>query len=150
MNIQAIQRRFPWLMKPVELVDFVVTPQRWSCSSDSAASRIADAIVVDTTGLGRLLSWGLSTLSPVRSFLLARSPVLRNLDWQARKSFWALTWCTIVALQRWPKRPSIPRNEKPIRLLSAPETYADFQSPTLVVPSDVPCTEKSLSTDIAV
>ena len=150
MNLQAIQKRFPWLMKPVELVEILVTPRRWPFLPDHVASRISDALVVDTTGLGRLLSRTLGMLSPVRSLLLSRSPSLQNLDWQVRKTFWALAWSTIVALQRYPRRAPVPRDEKPLALISAPESYPDFKAPALVVPADVPDAEKSLMTDVAV
>lgn len=150
MALQDVQNRFLWLMKPVELLETALTPERWSGRPDRRISRITDALVVDTTGLGRRISGALSLLSPVRSLLLARSPALRTLDWRARKSFWTVIWTSIVALQRWPRLASIPRDDKRIALLSAPETYPDFRAPTLVVPSDVPSTEKSLVTNIAV
>jgi hypothetical protein len=150
MALQDIQQRMPWLMKPVELLDIVVTPERWSCPADPRLARLTNALVVDTTGLGRLLSRGLGLLAPLRSLLLGGSPTLANLDWRARQAFWALIWTGITGTTRWPRRASIPRDDKQIAMLSAPESYPDFRAPALVVPSDVPCTEKSLVTDVAV
>ena len=34
--------------------------------------------------------------------------------------------------------------QKRVRLISAPQSYADFQSPALVVPASIPCEESSL------
>src|SRR6185503_16426231 len=56
----------------------------------------------------------------------------------------------MVLFQGWPRRAPWPRRERQIRLLSAPETYADFQSPTLVVPETVPLAEKSLPNQMIV
>ena len=150
MSLQDIQYRFPWLMKPVDLLTFLATPERWSCVLDTVTSGITDAVVVDTTGAGRVLMRALGTLSPIRSMLLSRSPALRDLDWRARQSFWALIWTATVGLQRWPRRASIPVDEAPISLLHAPETYPDFRAPSLVFPSAIPCTEKSLINDLSV
>ncbi|MGG7377399.1 hypothetical protein ACQ7B2_00895, partial [Escherichia coli] len=61
-------------MKPVDLFETLVTPARWSCDKDSPAARLAEAIVPDTTWLGRTLSRILGALSPIRSLLLSRSP----------------------------------------------------------------------------
>ena len=66
ITILSIQERFPWLMAPVELANILVTPERWSCLFDRFASQITDAIVVDTTGLGRVLTQRTARLSPVR------------------------------------------------------------------------------------
>jgi arachidonate 15-lipoxygenase len=137
-------------MKPVEIATFLATPQRWACLFERVTSGVTDAIVTDTTQPAQLLSRAIGRLSPARSFLLRRSPALRALDWRTRKGFWSLTWSATVALQRWPKRASIPREDRPIYLLSAPSTYPDFRAPSLVVPSDVPCAEKSLVADVAV
>jgi hypothetical protein len=44
----------------------------------------------------------------------------------------------------WPRRTPVPDADVPIQLLTAPDTYRDFQSPSLVVPSDMPRAEMSL------
>jgi len=137
-------------MKPLDVIAFLVTPRRWSCALDRVSALVGEAVVIDTTRLGHVLSRLLAALSPVRSLAVRSSSVLNGLDWRARKGFWSLTWSATVALAQWPKPASIPRDEQPISLLSAPETYPDFRSPSLVVPADVPCAEKSLLTDVAV
>lgn len=73
--------------------------------------------MIDTTRLGGAVSRLLEALSPVRAHLFQRSPLFKGLDWRARKGFWSLTWSATVALQRWPRRASLPRHEKPISLL---------------------------------
>jgi hypothetical protein len=150
VNLQAIQSRFPWVMKPMDMVTTLVTPGRWTYVVDDVASRLSDASDIDTTRLGHVLMRVTNVLSPVRSALLSRSETLRELDWQARRWFWAVTWVSTAAFTRYPRPVSIPRDEEPIRLLSAPETYPDFRAPSLVVPSDVPYAEKSLITDFFV
>ncbi len=150
MALQDVQQRIPWIMKPVELFEVLVTPERWFCGRDTPLSRLTNALVPDTTWLGRILSRVCGLLSPVRSRLLSRSPRLLQLDWRLRQAFWTMVWTGIAGLQRWPRKAVIPREEKPISMLSAPESYPDFRAPTLVVPSDVPCGEKSLVTELAV
>lgn len=149
-SIEEIQRRYRGLMKPADALVFLLTPRRWACRLDRLGRLVGDAVVVDTTGPAQAVSRALGALSPLRSLLFSKSSVLQGLDWQARKSFWALTWSVTVALQRFPRAASIPHDERPISLLSAPETYSDFRAPTLVVPDDVPCAEQSLVADLAV
>lgn len=150
MNLQAIQSRFPWVMKPMDVATTLATPGRWPYIVDDLATRLTDASDIDTTRLGQVLMRVTRLLSPARSSLLARSSVLREADWQSRRWFWAVTWVATAAFTRYPRKASIPRDEEPIRLLSAPETYPDFRAPSLVVPSDVPYSEKSLITDFFV
>lgn len=149
MTVQEIQHRFPWIMKPAEWLIILVTPQRWSCPgpADAAAPQPGG---IDTTLAGAVLARLFGLFSPLRSVILARSPALRAADWRLRQSFWALVWTSIVAFQRWPRRAPVPRDEPPIRLISAPESHPDFKAPSLVVPSDVPCAEKSMLTEVAV
>jgi hypothetical protein len=55
-----------------------------------------------------------------------------------------VTWAFIVVMRLWPRRVRVPSEDTPIRLLAAPDSYPDFQSPGLVVPSDVPRAEMTL------
>jgi arachidonate 15-lipoxygenase len=130
-------------MAPNQVLTLILTPERWPFLPDSIAMAITRTIAFDTTRLGRVLR-RLNPLTPVRNALLPRSALLRSLDWQVRKFFWTVLWCMMVMLQGWPRKAPVPRREKAIRLLSAPETYADFKAPTLVVPDNVPVAEKAL------
>src|SRR5262249_28647552 len=150
MSLQALQRRYPWIMAPVELLEFLVTPSRWACLFSRVARALTRLLAPDTTGLGRLLIRVVDALAPLRSMLLPKSAALRWLDWHSRKAFWMLVWVAAVAGQRWPRKAPMPRDESPIRVLRAPQTYADFQAPALVVPSFVPCAEQSLITNLSV
>jgi arachidonate 15-lipoxygenase len=149
MSLHSLQRRHPWIMAPSRLLNVVTTPERWPLLPDGIANRITRRLAFDTTGMGRAMR-RLNLFGGLRDALLPRSAALRALDWQTRKAFWTLQWCMMVAFQGWPRRAPRPRQEKPIRLLSAPETYADFQSPTLVVPETVPHAEKSLLNQVTV
>src|SRR5262245_37672683 len=144
MNIQALQRKFPWIMTPFVLLDILLTPRRWACGLDRTATAVSNALVIDSTGLSRSLMRLLNRVSPLRTFLLSKSRLLMRLDWEFRKFYWAFTWAFVVFVRLWPRRIPIPVEQKPIRLISAPESYSDFASPLLVVPSDVPCAELTL------
>ncbi len=146
MSLHSLQQRHQWLTAPLLVVPILVTPERWACILDRIATSLSRSLVPDTTSLGRFLGRS-NLLAPMREALLGRSAPLRWLDWRIRKLFWMLTWCSVRVLLP-PRRAAIPRLEKPIRLLSAPETYADFQSPRLVVPGAVPCAEKDLGTEL--
>src|SRR5688500_769219 len=143
MSLHSLQRRHPWIMAPSHVLNIVLTPERWPFLSDGVASWITRRIAFDTTRPGRAMRRA-NPFARLREALLPRSAALRSLDWQARKLFWTALWCVMVLFQGWPRRAPHPRREKPIRLLSAPDTYADFQAPTLVVPDNVPHAEKSL------
>ena len=150
MALRDVQRRAPWVMAPVELFTFLVTPRRWVCFADRIAGWLMRVLAPDTTGLAKFLGTLLGPFTRLRSFLLTRSAPLRVVDWWFRKYFWTFAWGFAVGLQRWPRCANVPREEKPIRLLTAPETYPDFQAPSLVVPSTTPCAESSLVTDLSV
>jgi len=130
-------------MAPTQWLSNLLTPERWPFLPHGLASGITRAIAFDTTGIGRAVRQ-LSPFDRIREAVLPRSALLRSLDWRARKLFWTAVWCTLVASQGWPRRAPRLRRERNIRLLSAPETYDDFRSPTLVVPDGVPYAEKSL------
>ena len=118
-------------MAPIHWVTIILTPERWPFLPDELASWITRHIAFDTTSVGRAIRRG-NPFTRFRDGVLPHSSVLRLLDWQLRKQFWTALWCGIVVFQGWPRRAPRPRREKPIRLLSAPDTYADFQAPTLV------------------
>lgn len=136
-------------MAPSQVLSAVLTPERWPFLPDGVALWITRRIAFDTTRLGRAMRRA-NPFARVREALLPRSAALRLLDWQARKLFWTKLWCVMVLFQGWPRRAPRPRREKPIRLLSAPDTYADFQAPALVVPDNVPYAEKSLLNQVIV
>ena len=160
MSLNAIQRRHPWIMAPFQWLAYVISPDWWACQLGHllgrpvegparAAHALQRLLVVDTTGFARFLN-RLNVLIPIRDVLLRAVPPLRWIDWQVRKLFWTMFWCGIVFTQGWPRRAPIPERERRIDLLSAPETYADFQSPTLVVPERVPCAETSMGAAMTV
>jgi hypothetical protein len=149
MSLNSFQRRNPWIMAPIHLLATLMTPERWPFLSPELAASITRVLVVDTTSLGRTLR-RINPLTPIREAALSGSSLLQTLDWQVRKLFWTALWCGMVLFQGWPRRAPWPRRERSIRLLSAPETYADFQSPTLVVPETVPHAEKSLPNQMTV
>lgn len=130
-------------MVPSQILNTITTPERWPFMPEGLARGITRLIAFDTTALGSAMR-RVNVLGPLRDAVLPRSRAMRSLDWQIRKLFWTFQWCLMVSMQGWPRRAPQPRRERSIRLLSAPETYADFQSPTLVVPETVPHAEKSL------
>jgi len=143
MSLNAFQRRHPWVMTPLQWLSIVMTPERWPFLPPALAGAITRRLVVDTTRLARTIR-RINPLTAMREAALPGSRLLQSVDWQLRKLFWTALWCGMVFVQGWPRRAPWPRRERPIRLLSAPETYADFQSPALVVPETVPHVEKSL------
>lgn len=44
MNIQAIQRKVPWVMTPLVSLDILLTPRRWACGPDRAATGVSHAV----------------------------------------------------------------------------------------------------------
>jgi hypothetical protein len=136
-------------MTPLQWLSNIVTPERWPFLPYPVASWITRHIAVDTTSAGRALRQR-KPFHRLRDAVLSRSAALRSLDWQLRKLFWTLQWCMMVLLQGWPRRAPRPRRERLIRLLAAPDTYADFRAPTLVVPDGVPDAEKSLPSQLTV
>jgi hypothetical protein len=136
-------------MAPNQVLTVLLTPERWPFLPNGLALWITRVVAFDTSGLARVVR-RLNPFTPLRNVLLPRSALLRSLDWQMRKFFWAILWCVMVMLQGWPRRAPKPRQERAIRLLSAPETYADFQAPTLVVPDNVPVAEKALPNQVIV
>jgi Lipoxygenase len=147
LHIQAIQEKFPWIMKPFDVFEAVSTPSRWKCALGLEKEGARHAVRVDSTRLAQKFvensSKGDSTHGDGSSFL-------DRLDWRVRKFFWATLWCAAVITRLRPKKVPVPRIEKKIRLISAPESYSDFQSPLLSVPDDVSCGEASLPTDILI
>jgi hypothetical protein len=72
---------------------------------------------------------------------------LRDLAWKTRKATWSRLWATAVRPRLAPRRVPVPRDEPKIRLISAPESYRDFNAPSLIVPASVPAAEASALTN---
>ena len=143
-DIQSIQQRFPWLMWPLAAADVMMTPRRWAAWFNRAALALSDLVTRDSTSLARALVALFGWLGAVRAALLDGRPLLMRLAWAFRKFVWSVTWAFIVVMRLWPRRVIVPSEDNPIRLIPAPESYPDFRSPALVVPSDVPRSEMTL------
>ena len=151
MTIQALQERIPWLMRPVAFVDFVLTPRRWApLALQGLAARFSAALTGDSLPLARRLGRMFAWVARLRAAMLRDRPGLQRIAWFVRQQIWAAVWSFIVVSRLWPRQTSVPRADVPIRLVTAPDTYADFQSPSLVVPSDMPLAEMSLPGGILV
>lgn len=151
LTIQAIQERFPWLMRPSAVLDAVMTPRRWAPASwQRSAARLTSVLTADTLGLARALRRVFGWVSRLRAAVLRDRPGMQRVAWFFRQQIWALVWSFIVVMRLWPRRVPVPGRDVPIRLIPAPETYPDFQSPALVVPDDVPREEMSLPGAITV
>jgi hypothetical protein len=150
LNIQSIQQRFPWIMLPVTVLDALLTPRRWASAFDGVATRLSAILTADTAPLARILIAAFGWLGSLRGRLLADRPTLMRMAWRVRQFIWSATWAFIVIMRLWPRRVRVPKDDTPIRLIPAPESYRDFRSPTLVVPSDVPRAEMTLPGAITV
>ena len=87
----------------------------------------------------------------LRGRLLADRPLLMRIAWRVRQA--RLVHDLGLHRHHAPvaaARAGYPRDDTPIRLIPAPESYSDFQSPKLVVPSDVPRAEMTLPGAITV
>ena len=149
MSLQSIQERWPGIMRPLEVVDALVTPGRWQCKlrPGSAGRHTVD---MDSKGLADTLSNALAPLGRARARALDGRPGLVRADWALRKVVWSLLTTSAAAIRLRPKRPPVPKDEKRIDLVPAPVSYADFNSPLLVVPDDVECAESSIFSDLFV
>ena len=150
MTIQSIQERFPWLMRPVVWLDTLLTPRRWRTVPDGAARAIERLLTRDTSRLARRVNAATAWVSALRARALVDRPGLMRVAWRFRKSVWSTIWTGIAVIRLWPRRVPVPTADVPIRLIPAPESYRDFNSPTLVVPSDVPRPEMTLPGTITV
>jgi hypothetical protein len=137
-------------MKPYEVVDAVLTPSRWGCALGTEKKGARHAVRIDSTGFTRKVLKLLGRNDNASSAQRTRVSVLGRIDWQIRKFVWAVMWTSAVIVRLRPKKVRVPRLEKAIRLITAPESYADFESPVLIVPDDVTCGEASLSSDILI
>jgi lipoxygenase len=149
-HIQAIQERFPWIMKPVEVIDAALTPSRWKCALGFEKRGVRHAVRVDSTRLTRKFIKHSGNGESTNSGYGAGVSFLDRVDWRVRKFFWSTLWSSAVVTRLRPKKVRVPRSEKKIRLITAPESYSDFQSPLLSIPDDVSCTEASLAADILI
>ncbi len=145
VTIQSLQERMPWLMWPIAFVDALLTPRRWAPAPlQGLATRVSAALTRDSLPLARWLGRGLGWTAVLRAAILRDRPRLQRAAWFVRKHVWAAVWSFIVVSRLWPRRTPVPDTDVPIQLLTAPDTYGDFQSPSLVVPSDMPRAEMSL------
>ncbi|MEX2262467.1 MAG: hypothetical protein WD696_10965 [Bryobacteraceae bacterium] len=144
-SLQSLQETAPWLGWPVVLIDVLTTPARWHALSERTLDWGSRVFTFDTTGLARLLSRLFTLFTPVREALLSRIALLAWIDWKTRKVFWSIMWALVVLNRSRPKRIPMPREERMIRVISAPESYSDFVSPKLQVPANLPSAESSLS-----
>jgi hypothetical protein len=132
-------------MQPLALVDALLTPRRWAPSFlQGAASRLEAALTADSLPVARVMRRAFGWVADLRAASLRDRPRAQRVAWVFRQQVWAAIWSFIVVMRLWPRRVRVPRAGVPIRLIPAPETYSDFQSPSLVVPSDVPQHEMSL------
>ena len=150
LTIQSIQQRFPWIMWPVTALDVVLTPRRWGGAFEGVGARLTAALTRDTAPLARRLVALFGWVGSLRGRLLADRPLLMRIAWRVRQLIWSITWAFIVIMRLWPRRVRVPGEDTPIRLIPAPESYSDFQSRKLVVPSDVPRAEMTLPGAITV
>jgi hypothetical protein len=151
LTIQSIQERFPWLMRPLAVLDALMTPRRWAPPAlQGVAARFEAVLTGDSLALARGLRRAFGWLSAFRAAVLRDRPRLQRLAWVFRQQVWAAAWSFIVVMRLWPRRAPVPEQDVPIHLLPAPASYPDFQSPSLVVPSDVPRREMSLPGAITV
>ena len=136
----------PWIMWPIGRVDALLTPRRWAPGPlQPSVTRVSNALAGDsrpaTRVLGRLLGW----MGTLREAVLRDRPALQRAAWWVRRHVWDAIWSFIIVMRLWPRRVPVPRpQDTDIRLIPAPESYDDFQSPSLVVPSDVPHAEMTL------
>ena len=143
-TIQSLQQRFPWLMRPLAAFDALLTPRRWAAWFSTAALAVSNVITRDSTSVARALQSAFGWLSRLRSAVLRGRPMLMRPAWAVRKFIWSVTWAFIVVMRLWPRRVRVPASDNQIGLIPAPDSYPDFKSPNLVVPSDVPRSEMTL------
>ena len=126
----------PWLMWPMAVIDALLTPRRWAPAPlQGLAARMSAALTRDSLPIARWLGRMLGWAARLRAALLRDRPGLQRVAWFVRQYVWAAVWSFIVVSRLWPRRTPVPDEDVPVRLLPAPDTYRDFQSPSLVVPS---------------
>jgi hypothetical protein len=150
MSLQAVQERFPWLMIPLDIADAATSARRWICLQERVRGWVIRTFGFDSLRIAQFLSAIFGVFTPVRVKLVTSSSVLMHLDWATRRFVWSLLWGGTVLYRSSPKKAPIPRREKIIHLISAPESFEDFHSPLLLVPEDVPCAESSLVSGLSV
>ncbi len=131
-------------MWPAVAFDFVMTPRRWAGPFNRLAIAFSDLLTRDSTPVARALIALFGWVRGLRAAALRGRPVLMRLAWVLRKFIWSVTWAFIVIMRLWPRRVRVPGDDNAISLITAPQSYPDFQSPSLVVPSDVPRSEMTL------
>lgn len=144
LDIQSLQQRFPWIMWPLAALEAVMTPRRWAAWLSRGTIALSDLLTRDSTPFARALIAMFGWVGALRAAVLRGRPSLMRAAWAIRKFIWSVAWASIVAMRMWPRRVPVPTEDNAIRLIPAPESYPDFRSPALVVPSDVPRSEMSL------
>jgi hypothetical protein len=94
----------------------------------------------DSLPLARVLAGVFGWAAALRAAILRDRPGPQRLAWIVRQQVWAAVWSFIVVSRLWPRRTPVPGpvRDTTIDLIAAPDTYGDFRSPALVVPSDIP------------
>ena len=143
-TIQELQQRHPWVMQPLVVIDAILTPRRWARIGDRAAFAFERALTGDSRWIANALRAAFGWVGRLRAWIIRDRPLLMRAAWRLRKFVWSCTWAFIVVMRLWPRRVRVPTEDNAIELIPAPESYPDFRSPTLVVPSDVPRAEMTL------
>lgn len=73
---------------------------------------------------------------------MPEATLLTRIRWRVRRRVWTLVWTVAVLPRLGNRKVPIPTDEK-IRLIHAPDSYSDFQAPSLVVPANLPSAESS-------
>ena len=143
-TIQDFQQRHPWVMQPLVLIDAILTPRRWTRIGDRAALAFERALTGDSRWIATALRAAFGWVGRLRAWIIRDRPLLMRAAWRLRKFVWACTWSFIVVMRLWPRRVRVPTEDNAIELIPAPESYPDFRSAALVIPSDVPRAEMTL------
>jgi hypothetical protein len=149
-TIQGFQQRYPSVMRPLVIIDAILTPRRWAGVGDRTTLALERALTGDSQWATRVLRAAFGWVGRLRVAIIRDRPLLMRAAWRVRKLVWSITWAFIVVMRLWPRRVRVPAADNPIQLIPAPESYPDFRSPALVVPSDVPRAEMTLPGAITV
>ncbi|HEV3401712.1 MAG TPA: hypothetical protein VG078_07800 [Acidimicrobiales bacterium] len=90
-----MQLRWPWVMRPLEVLDALSSPRRWLCRLRPGGDSRHSA-GVDSTRAAEALNRVLGRLSPARDRLLSRSRLLATVEWKVRKLVWSVLWGSVV------------------------------------------------------
>lgn len=140
-TLQGLQERHPWLMRPIEVLDRVLTPARWPAWFGGHVWASFD-LLPDTRTSAKALAAALHKRDATSTHRPGR--LARALEWRVRRGVWSLLWAIPVAYISRPKRVPVPRTEPAIRLIPPEHRHADFKAPSLQVPERIPTEEASL------